>query len=128
MAITSAIKQLIWGNSISLKCDINIYHNNGNNISKKSGINICLMSTIIPSGFNIYHQWQDHQPFPIILWVKTFSQTPYGVIKFAGKTFSSDLRKLTAVNKSLSKFKNKISVIEKIIWYNVLYLFWHILG
>ena len=30
----------------------------------------------------------------------------------------SDLRKLTAVSESLSKFKNKISVIEKIIWYN----------
>ena len=48
---------------------------------------------------------------------KTFSHTPYGFTKFAGKTFSSDLRKLTAVSKSLSKFKNKISVIEKIIWY-----------
>ena len=73
------------------------------------------MSTIIQSGYNIYHHWQYHQPFPIILWVKTFSYTPYGVTKFAGKIFSSDLRKLTAVSESLSKFKNKISVIEKII-------------
>ena len=73
------------------------------------------MSTIIQGGFNIYHQWQYHQPYPIILWVKTFSHTSYGVTKFAGKTFSSDLRKLTAVSESLSKFKNKYSVIEKII-------------
>ena len=50
-----------------------------------------------------------------ILWVKTFSHTPYGVTKFAGKRFSSDLRKLTAVSESLSKFKNKYSGIEKII-------------
>ena len=117
MAITSAIKQLRWDNNISLNCDINICHNNGNNISQKSGINICLMSTILQSSFNIHHQWQYHQPFPIIVWVKTFSHTPCGVTKFAGKTFSSDLRKLTAVSESLSKFKNKISVIEKIIWY-----------
>ena len=34
-----------------------------------------------------------------------FSHTPSGVTKFAGKTFSSDLRKLTAVSESLSKFK-----------------------
>ena len=27
---------------------------------------------------------------------------PYGVTKFAGETFSSDLRKLTAVSKGLS--------------------------
>ena len=33
----------------------------------------------------------------------------------AGKTFSSDLRKLTAVSKSLSNFKIKYSVTEKII-------------
>ena len=51
----------------------------------------------------------------VILWVKMFSHTPYGITKVAGKTFSSDLRKLTAVSKHLSKFKNKISVIEKII-------------
>ena len=50
-----------------------------------------------------------------ILMVKTFSHTPYGVTKFAGKTFSSDLRKLTAVSKSLSKSKINYSVIEKII-------------
>ena len=118
MAITSAIKQLISGNNISLNCDIIICHNNGNNISQISGINICLISTIIQNGFNIYHQWQYHQPSPIILWVKTFSHTPYGVTKFAGKTFSSDLRKLTAVSKTLSKFKNKISVIKKIILYD----------
>ena len=37
---------------------------------------------------------------------KIFSHTPYGVTKFAGKTFSSDLRKLTAVSESLSKSKN----------------------
>ena len=40
------------------------------------------------------------------------------VTKFAGKTFSSDLRKLTAVSKSLSKSKKKkihYSVIERII-------------
>ena len=48
--------------------------------------------------------WQ--MEWPIILWVKTFSHTPYGVSKFAGKTFSSDLRKLTAVSKSLSLSKN----------------------
>ena len=48
---------------------------------------------------------------------ENISHTPYGVTKFVGKTFSSDLRKLTAVSKSLSKFKNKYSGIEKIIWY-----------
>ena len=37
---------------------------------------------------------------------KTFSHTPHGVSKFAGKTFSSDLRKLTAVSESLSLSKN----------------------
>ena len=42
----------------------------------------------------------------ILLWIKTFSHTPYGVSKFAGKTFSSDLRKLTAVSESLSPSKN----------------------
>ena len=55
------------------------------------------------------------QPFTHILWGKTFSHTPYGVTKFAGITFSSDLRKLTAVSKSLSNFKMKYSVTEKII-------------
>ena len=46
------------------------------------------------------------EPLSIILWVKTFSHIPYGVSKIAGKTFSSDLRKLTAVSKSLSLSKN----------------------
>ena len=64
---------------------------------------------------NIYHQWQYHQPFTHILWVKTFSHTPSGVTKFAGKTFSSDLRKLTAVSESLSKSQIIYSGIEKII-------------
>ena len=50
-----------------------------------------------------------------ILWIKTFSDTPSGVTKFAGKTFSSDLRKLTEVSKSLSKSKIFYSVIEKFI-------------
>ena len=80
------------------------------------------MSTIIKSGFNIYHQWQNHQPFPHNFMVKTFSHTPYGVTKFSGKTFSSDLRKLIAVSESLSEFKNKISVIEKIILYKYCYI------
>ena len=48
-------------------------------------------------------------------WIKTFSHTPSGVTKFAGKIFSSDLRKLTAVSESLSKSKIIYSVIEKII-------------
>ena len=48
---------------------------------------------------------------PIILWVKTFSHTPYGVTKFAGKTFSSDLRKLTAVSKSLSSLNSKTNIL-----------------
>ena len=39
----------------------------------------------------------------------------YFMGKFAGKTFSSDLRKLTAVSKSLSKSKINYSVIERII-------------
>ena len=39
----------------------------------------------------------------------TFSPTPYSVSKFAGITFSSDLRKLTAVSKSLSLSNNHIS-------------------
>ena len=63
------------------------------------------MSIIIHDGLNIYHQWQYHQPFTHILWVKTFSHTPYSITKFAGKTFSSDLRKLTSVSKRLSKSK-----------------------
>ena len=50
-----------------------------------------------------------------ILWVKIFSHTPYSVTKFAGKTFSSDLRKLTAVSENLPKSKIIYSVIEKII-------------
>ena len=87
----------------------------GNNINQKIGNNICLMSIIIHGGLNIYHQWQHHQPFTNILWVKIFSHTPSGVTKFAGKIFSSDLRKLTAVNESLSKSKIIYSVIEKII-------------
>ena len=52
-----------------------------------------------------------------ILWVKSFSHTPSGVTKFAGKTFSSDLRKLTAVSESLSKSKIIYYVIEKFIWH-----------
>ena len=42
---------------------------------------------------------------------------PYttGVTKFAGKIFSSDLKKLTAVSKSLSKSIINYSVIEKFI-------------
>ena len=91
--------------------------NHGNNISQKIGNNICLMSIIIHGGLNIYHQWQYHQPFTHILWVKTFSHTPSGVTKFAGKTFSSDVRKLTAVSESLTKSKIIYSVIEKIISY-----------
>ena len=43
------------------------------------------------------------------------SHTPYGVTKFAGTTFSSVLKKLTAVSKSLAYLKNIISAIEKII-------------
>ena len=46
---------------------------------------------------------------------KNISHTPSGITKFAGKTFSSDLRKLTAVSKSMSKFKIIYSVIEKLI-------------
>ena len=60
----------------------------------------------------MYHYWQYHQPLSIILWVKTFSHTPYGVSKFAGKTFSSDLRKLTAVSKSLSLQKLNILLLR----------------
>ena len=89
--------------------------NRCNTSPKKMGNNICLMSIIIHGGLNIYHQWQYHQPFTHILWVKTFPHTTSGITKFAGKTFSSDLRKLTAVNKSLSKSKIIYSVIEKII-------------
>ena len=40
-----------------------------------------------------------------------------GVTKFARKTFSSDLRKLTAVSESLSKSKIIYSIIEKCIRY-----------
>ena len=46
---------------------------------------------------------------------KCFAHMPSGVTKFAGKTFSSELRKLTAVSKSLSKSKIVYSVIEKFI-------------
>ena len=46
---------------------------------------------------------------------KNISHTPSGVTKFAGKTFSSDLRKLTAVSKILSKSKIIYPVIEKFI-------------
>ena len=73
------------------------------------------MSTIIQSVVTSTTNGNTISHTPIILWVKTFSHTPYGVTKFAGKTFSSDLRKLTAVSESLSKFKNKYSGIEKII-------------
>ena len=38
-------------------------------------------------------------------------------LTLTGTRSSSDLRKLTAVSKILSNFKNKISAIEKIIWY-----------
>ena len=41
--------------------------------------------------------------------------TPYGVTKFTGITFSSVLKKLTAVSKSLAYLQNNISAIEKII-------------
>ena len=94
--------------------------NHGNNIRQKIGNNICLMSIIIHGGLNIYHQWQYHQPFTHILWVKTFFHTPSGVTKFAGKTFSSGLRKLTAVSKSFSKSKLFILLLRKLF---VTYLF-----
>ena len=73
------------------------------------------MSTIIQRGVTSTTNGNTISYTPIILWVKTFSLTPYGVTKFVGKTFSSDLRKLTSVSKNLSKFKNKYSGIEKII-------------
>ena len=89
--------------------------NHGYNISQKIGNNICLVLRNIPCGLYIYHKWQYHQPFTHILWVKTFSHTPSGVTKYAGKTLSSDLKKLTAVSESLSKSKIIYSVIEKFI-------------
>ena len=44
-----------------------------------------------------------------------YSHTPFGVTKFAGLTFSSVLKKLTAVSKSLAQLPNNNSAIEKII-------------
>ena len=57
------------------------------------------------SGLNIYHLSQYHQPLILKLWIKTFSHTPYGVTKFAGTTFPSVLKKLTAVSESLAHQK-----------------------
>ena len=78
--------------------------NHGYNISQKIGNNISLT-------LRITSLWFIHLPqmaitsamFTHILWVKTFSHTPSGVTEFAGKTFSSDLRKITAVSESLFK-------------------------
>ena len=121
ITIGNNICQTLYGNNICHKTNtyeaITSVMNHGNNISQKFSNNICLMSTIIHDGLNIYHLWQYHQPFTHILWVNIFSHTPSGVTKFAGGTFSSDLRKLTAVSESLSKFKIIYSVIEKIISY-----------
>ena len=67
-----------------------------------------MLYTFNTNGNNIRH-------YPYFMDKKTFSDTPSGVTKSAGKTFSSDLRKLTEVSKSLSKSKIFYSVIEKFI-------------
>ena len=83
--------------------------------AKNQALTSAKCQQIIQSGVTSTTNGNTISHTPIILWVKTFSHTPYGVTKFAGKTFSSDLRKLTAVSESLSKSKSKYSGIEKII-------------
>ena len=89
--------------------------NHDYNISQNIGNNICLILRITSLWFIHLPQMAITSAIHPYLWVKTFSHTLSGVTKLVGKTFSSDLRKLTAVRESLSKSKIIYSVIEEII-------------